>query len=524
MSTADWLIIIFYLAGMILLSIYLSKKQKNQEDYYVGGRSLPWWAVGISTMATQTSAISFISIPAFVALREGGGLSWLQYELAVPLALIGVMAFLLPFFRKLKVISVYEYLEYRFSPSVRYLMSAVFLISRGLATGVAVYASAIVLSVCLGTALWITILLIGIVTLIYDTIGGIKAVVYSDVIQMAILLAGLFVSIFFAFQIAGDWQTLFKAMPAERMRAFIPETGLGDGSAMPFWAFLIGGIFLYMSYYGTDQSQVQRELSADSVEDTQHSLFFNALARFPLTLLYILLGIAVGAAYIYSADLQQAVPAEHLDYLIPQFVRLYLPAGLRGLLFAAILAAAMSSLDSALNSLSASTMRDFVEKRRKLPAQKIVLYSKVTTVIWGIAITVFAFFVSNISQTVIEAINKIGSAFYGPILASFLLGVLSKRVNAKGVFGGVLCGVAFNLLLWLFFKEVHWMWWNVSGTVVTVTAAYLLSIIENKPDEEIISRFTLAGQQMFKLQRKWLSTYLFMLIYFLIILLVVILI
>ena len=179
MNLLDWSIVCLYLAGMILFSVYLSRGQKEQADYYVGGRALPWWAVGLSTMATQTSAISFISVPAFVALREGGGLTWLQYEFAVPLAIIFVMICLIPFFRRLRLISVYEYLEMRYGPGTRSLLAGVFLLSRGLATGVAVYASAIVLAVCMGTDLWLMILLIGVVTLIYDAIGGMKAVVYN---------------------------------------------------------------------------------------------------------------------------------------------------------------------------------------------------------------------------------------------------------------------------------------------------------------------------------------------------------
>ena len=198
MNVLDWVIILTYMSAMIGLSVYLGRSQSSEEDYFVGGRKLSWWSVGMSTMATQTSAISFISIPAFVALKEGGGLTWLQYELAVPLAIILVMAFLIPFFRKLKLVSVYEYLEWRYDPSLRSLVSLVFLISRGLSTGVGVYASGIVLSVCLGIPLWLTIVILGVVTVIYDTIGGITAVVYSDVIQMVILVGGIIICIIYA--------------------------------------------------------------------------------------------------------------------------------------------------------------------------------------------------------------------------------------------------------------------------------------------------------------------------------------
>jgi Na+/proline symporter len=166
MNALDWTIIIAYMLGMIGLSAYLKRGQVDDEDYYVGGRNLPWWAVGISTMATQTSAISFISIPAFVALKTNGGLTWLQYELALPLAIIFTMVFLLPFFRKLELVSVYEYLELRFGPTARMVVSGMFLLGRGLGSGIGVYASGIVLSVCLGIPVWATVMLIGAVTVV----------------------------------------------------------------------------------------------------------------------------------------------------------------------------------------------------------------------------------------------------------------------------------------------------------------------------------------------------------------------
>ncbi|RMD93910.1 MAG: hypothetical protein D6814_15070, partial [Calditrichaeota bacterium] len=348
MTQIDWSIISVYLLALIALSWRWGRGQTNPEDYYVGGRKLPWWAVAISTMATQTSAISFISIPAYVALKQGGGLSWIQYELAVPLAMIAVIAFLIPFFRQLKLMTVYEYLEKRFGPSIRALISGVFLLSRGLSTGVAVYAAAIVLSVCLRKPIWFTILLIGVATVIYDTMGGMKAVVYSDVIQMGILITGLLVCIGFAIDHVGSLSQVMSAFPAERWQTLDFSPGIADGSTTPFWAFLLGGFFLYASYYGVDQSQAQRELSAPTVDECKKSLVFNGLARFPLTLLYLSLGIAAGAVFMHSPELQSAVPADRPDYLIPEFILYKLPVGARGLLIAALLAAAMSSLDSAL--------------------------------------------------------------------------------------------------------------------------------------------------------------------------------
>jgi SSS family transporter len=437
MTALDWAISLTYMSAMIGLSVYLGRSQSSEEDYFVGGRKLSWWSVGMSTMATQTSAISFISIPAFVALKEGGGLTWLQYELAVPLAIILVMAFLIPFFRKLKLVSVYEYLEWRYDPSVRSLVSLVFLVSRGLSTGVGVYASGIVLSVCLGIPLWLTIVIIGVVTVIYDTIGGITAVVYSDVIQMVILVVGIIICIIYAEEMIGSPADVWAVFPEVRRIAIDPATGLSGGEySVPFWAFLIGGIFLYTSYYGTDQSQVQRELSAATTADTKKSLLLNGFARFPLTALYVILGVVMFAVYQNAPDLRFQVPYDKPDYLVPQFILLHIPQGLRALIFASLLSAAMSSLDSALNSLSAATVHDFIAPRLK-GKDRLLLVSKLTTVGWGVLITGFAFVVGGISETVIESINKIGSAFAGPILEAFAIGVLSKNITARGIIAGI---------------------------------------------------------------------------------------
>lgn len=513
MSSLDWIVIGLYAAGMIGLSLFLGRGQTSQEDYYVGGRGMPWWAIGLSTMATQTSAISFISIPAFVALKPGGGLTWLQYEVAVPLAMIGVAMLLLPFFRHLGLISIYEYLEHRFDASVRYLLSGVFLISRALGTAVGLYASAIVLTVTLGLPLWATILAMGGITIVYDTIGGIKAVVYSDVIQSFILLAGIFLAIGYGLYHIGGIEVAVTSLSPERWRALDPTWGVGDGSSTPFWGFLVGGFFLYMSYYGADQSQVQRELSAASAADTRLSLYLNGFARFPLTLGYIIMGVVLGAFFTVSVDLQEQVPADRFDFLVPAFILQEIPAGARGLLIAALLAASMSSLDSALNSLSAATMRDFVERGRDLPERRILFLSKLTTVVWGVIITGFAFTVGGISDTVIESINKIGSAFYGPILAAFLVGVLSKRATAQGIFAGVLCGVAFNLGLWLFLPEVFWMWWNFTGLLVAVVVTAGVSRVWGSVDPAVVGKYTLAGSGFLRGERLWRPAYFLLVLY-----------
>ncbi len=520
MSTLDWTIIGIYLCLMIGMSVFLGRSQKDEDDYFVGGRKLSWWSVGISTMATQTSAISFISIPAFVALKEGGGLTWLQYELAVPLAMIVVMVLLIPFFRQLRLVSVYEYLEWRFGKSVRELVSMVFLISRALGTGVGVYASGIVLAVCLQIPLWLTIVIIGVTTVIYDSIGGITAVVYSDVIQMVILISGIAVCIIYASDIVGGLDAVWADFPLSRRVAIEPSAGFsGASTAVPFWPFLIGGLFLYTAYYGTDQSQVQRELSAETTADTKKSLLLNGFARFPLTCLYVLLGMVMLDVYKSSPQLRLAIPFDKPDYLVPQFILLYLPQGLRALIFASLLSAAMSSLDSALNSLSAATVHDFIAPRLK-DSSRLLLISKLTTVGWGAVITGFAFVVGSISETVIESINKIGSAFFGPILAAFIVGVLSRKATARSITAGILAGVGFNLFLWLAVPGVYWMWWNLFGFAAAAVISYAVSVLAPSPLPANAERYILrSGRRVLQDERRWLPVYGGLLLYFVLMLL-----
>jgi SSS family solute:Na+ symporter len=262
---------------------------------------------------------------------------------------------------------------------------------------------------------------------------------------------------------------------------------------------------------------VQRQLSAESTDDARRSIIFNGFFRFPLTLLYMLLGISVWAVYQISPEFQALVPQDHPDYLVPRYIMLYLPTGLRGILFAAILAAAMSSLDSVLNSLSAATMQDFIRPNFQKGAQNLRL-SKLVTVCWGIVITGFAFFVGSISHTVIEAINMIGSVFYGPILAAFLTGILLKKVNARGIFSGIIAGVSGNLILWIFAGQINWMWWNVFGCLVTVAITYMVSILKKKSGTAPVEKYMLRRADIFKAERTWMPVYLLLIFYFILML------
>ncbi len=522
LNLLDYTIFVLYFAILIFMSWKLSKGQNTEVDYYVGGRKMPWWAIGLSTAATQTSAIGFMSVPAYVALKQGGGMRLLQGEFALPLAMIFIMIFLIPFFRKLQLISVYEYLEKRFDSSVKYLISAVFLLSRGLATAVGFYMTAIVLSTVFKIPLWITIILIGGITLIYDTIGGIKAVIYSDVLQMIILLMGaILIAGYSIYEVGGlnSFKEIVTLKMTDRLQILdFKHLGLGDGVEFSFWPQVIGGFFLLSSYYGCDQTQTQRELSASNLSDTRKSLILNGFFRFPLSLLYVFIGLTIGAYAVEHAHFVDIVNSMgKIDYVVPVFIMNTIPHGLKALIFVAVLAAAMSSLDSALNSLSAATMQDFINpiliKEKKLRISFLSL-SKITTVAWGIIITLITFYVGNISSTVIESIGIVGSAFYGPILAAFILGVAFRKVTAKGVFVGIIAGVFFNLILHFWFKEIFWLWWNCFGFFVSVFVALFVSIFDKPTSKNKIDKYIIWNTNLLDGERKWLPIYLILVGYF----------
>lgn len=480
MTSLDWLIIILYAGGLIVLGWWLGRKQKTPEDYYLAGRKLPWLPIGFSTMSTQLSAISFISAPAFVALKPGGGMIWLGYELAVPLAMIVLMAYLFPVFHSLRIISVYEYLERRFDVRTRIVMSLVFQVSRGLATGVAVYAAALVLSVALQISIWITIVLIGAVAMVYELFGGIHVDIISDTIQMIIILAGIIAVGLVGLHLIGGWDSISQFLDADRLRALnFRAHGLGDGQDYGFWPLFFGCFFLYASYYGCDQSQVQRELSARSLRECKLSLLFNGVFRFPVVFAYCTVGLILGTYVTQNPRFMAQLPLGEYDYLVPTFIMERMPPGVVGFIFIAIMAAAMSSLDSSINSLSAASVEDIYKKfrRRGLSPRRETKISKLLTLFWGLFCIGFAFCVGNISTTIIEAINKIGSTFYGPIFAVFLAGIITSRARAGPAVFGLAGGVAGNLSLWLFVPSVSWLWWNVIGFLVTLLIMFTGSYV-----------------------------------------------
>ncbi|MBY0489951.1 MAG: hypothetical protein K2R93_08950 [Gemmatimonadaceae bacterium] len=477
MNVLDWLVVGAYISAVLYIGWRASGSQTDHNEYYLGGRGFSYWQIGLSTMATQLSAVSFISAPAFVGLRRGGGMQWLSYEFAVPLAMLFLVTVIIPPLYQSKVISVYEFLERQFSGSTRLLVSVVFQLSRAFATGIKVYALALVLSVVLRVPVWSMIIFAGSVTTVYSVMGGMRAVVYTDIVQLSILFLGILACGGVGLHLIGGWDAFTVALDRSRLQAVnFGGLGINDGAEFGFWPMVLGGFFLYASYYGTDQSQAQRALSGRNLGEIRGALIFNGLMRFPLTFLYCAMGLILGTVAITTPAFRASIPEARPDLLVPTFIATYLPHGLVGLLIIAVLSAGMSAMSATINSLAAVSIEDFIVRRRTTPLADAayIRTSRLITAGWGIACMAFAFAAGNIASTVIEAINKVGSLFYGSILATFVLAMLTTRVSPTRMNLGIVAGVLTNVILWVFFPtKVFWFWWNLTGFVVTTAVAVL---------------------------------------------------
>jgi len=500
MNWLDYTIVGLYILFFLGMG-YFFKDNKDSKDYFLGGRSMGWFPLSLSTMATQLSAISFISAPAFVGLKLGGGMKWLTFEFAVPLAMVGIMLFVIPPLFRSGVVSIYEFVERRFSPSTRLVLSVVFQISRALGTGVMVYTIAIILQAVLDIDYIYTILIISVITIIYSWQGGMKAVVWGDAIQMILLFGGLLVCLFYGWYLVQEAGGLTSGFPKERLEVIDFNLGIGEDQEYGFWPMIIGGLFLYISYYGCDQTQAQRMLSAKSEKTIRQLLLANGLLRFPVVLIYCTMGLIIGGLVTLSPDFmgdiaattQKHFPADYAssgfkaDLMIPVFIVRYLPHGLIGLLMVAIMSAAMSSLSSTVNSLSAVSVEDFFNRgKRKLEGAKYMRISKLMVVFWGVVCIAFSFLFGGSKSTVIEIINAIGSVFYGPVLVTFLLAIFSKKVNHVGMNAGIITAVLINLLFSSTIQQifnidlgfdVFWIWLNFTGVIISLVVAYLVSAL-----------------------------------------------
>ncbi len=482
MNWLDYSLVAAYLFLLMGMG-YMLRHQSSSQDYFLGGRSLSWKSLTLSVMATQLSAISFVSAPAFVGLREDGGLKWLSYELAVPLAMILLLSTIMPALYRSGVVSIYDYLEQRFGRPSRVLLSVIFQFSRAFSTGIMIYAVSMILQTTMDVTLWQSIIVIGVITVAYSWQGGMKAVVYGDVIQMVIIIIGTGLCAYYGLMQLGGVDAFVAQVDQTRVQAILPDSFGFSGDSFGLLPMIFGGIVLYASYYGCDQTQAQRALSASNPKQLKFTLMANGLFRFPVTLLYCFSGLIIGTLAMTTPEFGQLIPDDKPDWMIPMFILHYLPHGVIGLLVVAILSAAMSSLSSTINSLAAVTLEDYKRLSGKTFSDKEYLSNaKYLSLFWGLVTLVLSFFGGDIAATVIEAINKVGSVFYGPILAIFLLAVLDKRLSGKHVNPGLVCGVLVNVIFWRYVPNVFWFWWNFIGLAVTLGVSWLmLALIKAQP-------------------------------------------
>ncbi len=504
MNYLDYVIVAIYI--LVFLGIgYLFKNNKDSKDYFLGGNSLGWFPLSLSTMATQLSAISFISAPAFVGLKMNGGMKWLTFELAVPIAMVGIMLLIIPPIFRSGVVSIYEFVEKKYDYTTRLILSVVFQISRALGTGVMVYTIAFILQAVLNIDFIYTILIISIITIVYSWQGGMKAVVWGDAIQMIILFLGLIICLIFGWQQLQANGGLVNGFDPERLKVLDFNWGLGKGEEYGVVPMIVGGLFLYMSYYGCDQTQAQRLLSAKNENTIRKLLMANGLLRFGVVLIYCTMGLIIGSLALSSSEFmgmikqitQTNFPEEYAksgvkpDLMMPVFILNYLPHGMIGVLMTGILSATMSSLSSTVNSLSAVTVEDFFNRgKNKLSNRRYMQISRLSVVFWGVVCIGAAFLFGGSDSPVIEIINAIGSVFYGPVLATFVLAIFSKKVNRHGIKVGIIGAVLINLVFSKTMQDiigfdlgihVFWIWLNFTGFVLAVSLAYVVSWL--KPDE-----------------------------------------
>ncbi|SIN79200.1 sodium:solute symporter [Chitinophaga niabensis] len=557
MSFQDWIVLIFTLTAIILYGVWKSRGQRDMDSYFLGNRTMPWYIVLLSIIGTQASAITFLSAP---GQAYADGMRFVQYYFGLPLAMIVICIVFVPIFHRLKVFTAYEFLEQRFDLKTRTLTSFLFLVQRGLSTGISIYAPSIILSSLLGWNIYYTNIVMGGMLIIYTMYGGTKAVSYTQSLQMVIIFTGMFLAGWMVVKLLpeniGFSEALHVSGKMGKLNVIVTDFNLKD--RYNIWSGVIGGFFLALSYFGTDQSQVGRYLTAKTLTESRVSLLMNGLVKVPMQFLIMLIGALVFVFYLYfrapitfnkgeldrvhntkyaplmaeqearydslfnvkqahvkalaaamekkdepeirtvqvllkDADtlsmktrdsarkiIRTALPgAEGNDtnYIFLHFVVNNLPKGLVGLLIAIIFLASWGSIAAAINSLASTSMVD-IYKRMINPActdEENLRMSKYVTLGWGIFCIAVAQFATNLGS-LIEAVNILGSLFYGTILGIFVVAFMMKKIRGNAAFWGAVIAEIGVVAIWLM-DVISFLWLNVIGCVFVMLFAWLWQLI-----------------------------------------------
>ncbi|ACU62907.1 sodium:solute symporter family protein [Chitinophaga pinensis] len=563
MSVADWIVLVVTLVGIVLYGIWKSRGQRDMQGYFLDNQSMPWYIVLLSIIGTQASAVTFLSAP---GQAYTDGMRFVQYYFGLPLAMVVLCITFVPIFHKLKVFTAYEYLEQRFDLKTRTLTSALFLVQRALSTGISIYAPSIILSSLLGWNIYLTNIIMGGLLIIYTVSGGTRAVSYTQTFQLVIIFAAMFLAGWMVVHLLpadiGFKEALQVSGKMDKLNVIVTDFDWKD--RYNIWSGLIGGFFLALSYFGTDQSQVGRYLTARSVTESRLGLLMNGLVKVPMQFLILLIGAMVFVFYLYFrapvffnqaqikkvynseegvafkavedkykqlatikeqqvremaaaiktgdeqviaakkaalketdvrstatreeaiALIKKADPAadtNDTNYIFLHFVVNNLPKGLVGLLIAIIFLAAWGSIAAALNSLASTTVIDIYQrmfKKEETDAHYLSV-SRWWTVFWGLFCIVVAQFASQLGS-LIEAVNILGSLFYGVILGIFLVAFYCKRIGGSATFWAAIVSEIGVIVVYLL-NIVSFLWLNAIGCFLVIIIAALFQLIAGKREE-----------------------------------------
>ncbi len=549
MRPLDWVVLVSWLVLLISYGLWRSRGSNTVNQFLLAGKTMPWYAMGLSIMATQAGAITFISTPGQAYVD---GMRFVQFYFGLPIAMVILSATVVPIFHRAKVYTAYEYLEQRFDAKTRALVSGIFLIERGLSAGIALAAPAIVLSAILHLPFLWTSIIMGCVVILFTTMGGIKAITWADVPQMMVILAALILALCIAIRLLPPDVSFLDAAKlagaAGKLNAVVLHFDWKDRYNL--WSGVIGGTFLALAYFGTDQSQVQRYLTGKSIGQSRLSLLFNAMAKVPMQFMILFIGAMVFVFFLFDKppllfhpvemarvqktpqfsgiesrydgafEHRRAAALEYKDaqdgparaaaqrkfqaaqkdldgaraealklstendtnYIFLTFVMHYLPAGVVGLVLAVIFTASMSSSSGEINSLATVTVIDIYKRhiRQGASDHHYLMASRVATAFWGAFATIFATFAYNFGA-LIEAVNQVGSLFYGGLLGVFVLAFFAKKVGGTAAFYGVIAG-ELSIFATARFTSIKFLWYNVIGSLVVVTVALIISRTQRRAD------------------------------------------
>jgi len=558
MSFLDWSVLFFTIFSVVLYGVYKGRSTKDIDGYYRSNRQLPWYMVMLGVVGTQASAVTFLSGP---GQAYTDGMRFVQYYFGLPLAMVVLCITFVPIFHKLNVYTAYEFLEKRFDKKTRSFTAFLFLLSRALSTGISIYAPAIILSSILGWNIYLTNMLMGGIVILYSISGGARAVAYTQQLQLVIIFAGLFLAAYLLVDMMPEGIGLGAAIAIGRdmgkmnvITSGMTEEGFNWNDRFNLLSGLIGGFFLALSYFGTDQSQVGRYLSGSSIKESRMGLVMNGIVKIPMQFFILFIGVLVFVFYTFNTpplyfnqvavdelkstpyrDTVIALEKAHMlvakdkqsllekmngrdavlfgdafkeikvreesirtsikaliktsgisveqsdtNYIFIRFVMDHMPKGLVGLLIAVIFLAAWGSISAALNSLSSSTLIDFHKQyiNTDTSSEEAFRLSRLYTLFWGVFCIVFAQFATNLGS-LIEAVNILGSWFYGVMLGIFLVAFYLKHVGGNAVFYAAIAGEVAVVSMYAF-TDIGWLWLNAIGALAVVAFSYVVQIFLGK--------------------------------------------